>query len=516
MTNRNGRASRTSTAFETAQDFAAHDLPVFPTHTVIDGRCSCGKQDCSSPGKHPRTPNGHKQATTDEGTLLHWNDQWPDANWALACGGFVSVIDIDTKAGADPAEIIGDYELAGPTVRTGEATAGNLAGERGAHVYCANGTRTGPTAVPGVEIRGAGAYVLLPGSRHASGVAYEWSNGARPWSGPLPPVPEHLVPRRAGSGRGGPPRDPDARVRHGERHTHLTDFAVRLVRAGVTSERVILAHLRTQFRETCEPEPEPEPGSIEALAAWAASSDIAGREQERQHATHDAKAALDEASRIVGMRPEDPLIHAWRESAHGDTQLSARTESGITLRWERQRDMLKVDDLLFPVLAVRGLPGPAKPVTKAQAANVYKLLVNATETFEQLDMRDETHEWIEGFEAIAVECTANLTDPATRFLAVRDLQHYQPASDDYGPVSRWSAPLILVDQSTGETYVSTRDLADHLRKERRITVAWPVLSARLEEIGWHHHDLQAWEPDVPRADAIHAQVRCYRRRGSGE
>jgi hypothetical protein len=92
-----------SGAFETAREFAAHQLPVFPTHGVIDGRCSCGKSDCESSGKHPLTPNGFKDATTDERRLLHWHQRWPDANWAVACGSLVAVVDVDPKNGPTPA-----------------------------------------------------------------------------------------------------------------------------------------------------------------------------------------------------------------------------------------------------------------------------------------------------------------------------------------------------------------------------------------------------------------------------
>jgi hypothetical protein len=505
----------TTSAFESARDFAEHGLRVLPVHTAIDGRCSCGKGACDSPGKHPRTANGLKDASADERALLTWNDRWPGANWALACGAHVSVIDIDSKAGADPSEIIPDYELEDrPTVWTGEALEGDLVGTRGAHVYCAPGTRTGLTGAAGVEVRGDGAYVLLPGSRHVSGVAYEWRNGARPWDVELQPVPEALVPRRAEKTAAAAPRDPDDRVPHGGRHNHLKDLAVWLVRAGVTSERVILAHLLTHFEVTCEPDPPREPGRVEKLASWAAGSDIAERERRREHAKVSAKAALIEASQILGMRPDDPLIHAWRESEHQGTPLSARTESGITIRWERQRDMLKGDDLLFPVLAVTGLPGPEKPLTKKEAMAAYKHLVTACETFGKIDMRDEAYGWLDGFERIAIEIEGRLDDPASKFLAVLDWHEYRPDPDADGqPVERWRAPLILTDLDTGDRYLGVQDLADHLRKDRRITVEYAVLTARMGEIGWARQELQAWEPDLPRADARKARVMTYRWRG---
>lgn len=77
--------------------------------------------------------------------------------------------------------MLDEYDLTGPVVWTGEALEGDLEGVRRAHVYCANGVPTGPSPVAGVEIKAKGGYVLLPGSRHVSGVAYEWADSKRPW-----------------------------------------------------------------------------------------------------------------------------------------------------------------------------------------------------------------------------------------------------------------------------------------------------------------------------------------------
>jgi hypothetical protein len=242
-----------SAAFETARDLAAHDLPVFPTHTVLDGRCcSCGKGGCPNAGKHPRTPDGFKSATTIERTLLHWDAKWPDANWAVALGDKAAVVDIDPRHGGDPAEIIDAYGLTGPIVWTGEALEGDLAGTRGAHAYCSNGVPTGKAPVAGVEIKARGSYVMPPGSRHWSGVAYEWADDRRPWHG-LQPVPEALVPaRRAGAGKAPAPEP----VPPGSMYDFLVDTAVRLVRAGTLDVAVIVTST------TSPPSRGPRPNSL--------------------------------------------------------------------------------------------------------------------------------------------------------------------------------------------------------------------------------------------------------------
>lgn len=136
---------------------------------------------CRPRGKEPLTPHGFHDATRDERTIRQWWDRWPDANIGIACGpSGIAVLDIDSKHGADPREVIPDLGLDDlPTVLTGEAPErsdeypNSLPGVRGAHVLFRSNLPTGKTIIPGVEIRGAGAYVLAPPSVHPSGVPYE-------------------------------------------------------------------------------------------------------------------------------------------------------------------------------------------------------------------------------------------------------------------------------------------------------------------------------------------------------
>jgi hypothetical protein len=58
---------------------------------------SCGRQGCSSPGKHPWVRRGLHEATTDEAQITEWWRRWPHANVAIATGerSGIVVIDID-------------------------------------------------------------------------------------------------------------------------------------------------------------------------------------------------------------------------------------------------------------------------------------------------------------------------------------------------------------------------------------------------------------------------------------
>ena len=48
-----------------ALDYVRCGWRVFPCHSATDGRCSCGHAECEHPAKHPRTPHGVKDATTE-------------------------------------------------------------------------------------------------------------------------------------------------------------------------------------------------------------------------------------------------------------------------------------------------------------------------------------------------------------------------------------------------------------------------------------------------------------------
>jgi hypothetical protein len=78
--------SETEGALDLALLYASLGWRVFPTHSLRDGDCSCGDPGCTSPGKHPRTPRGCKDASADERRIRAWWKRWPDANVAVATG----------------------------------------------------------------------------------------------------------------------------------------------------------------------------------------------------------------------------------------------------------------------------------------------------------------------------------------------------------------------------------------------------------------------------------------------
>ena len=156
-----------SALLDAALKYATQGRSVFPLKWAVDGGCSCGEKDCDSPAKHPNTPNGLTDATTDAEVIRQWWSEHPQANIGLVMGGGLLAIDIDPRHGGD--ESIADLGDLPDTVTA-------LTGGGGRHLIyhikedCGN--RIG--ILPGVDIKCKGGYIVAPPSLHVSGKRYQW------------------------------------------------------------------------------------------------------------------------------------------------------------------------------------------------------------------------------------------------------------------------------------------------------------------------------------------------------
>jgi hypothetical protein len=168
-----------------ALKYADNGWAIFPLYGVTQGECQCGMK-CSSPGKHPRTPNGLNDATTEIEIIESWWTKWPESNIGIRTGRISDlwVLDIDNKKSIQVGNRLvgqGQYSLMElenelgtlPETRYVETGGG------GRHVYFSFVDGCGGNRANirnGLDIRGEGGYVVAPPSVHISGHLYRWEN----------------------------------------------------------------------------------------------------------------------------------------------------------------------------------------------------------------------------------------------------------------------------------------------------------------------------------------------------
>jgi hypothetical protein len=180
---------------EHALKYAADGFAVFPVYEPERHHggmmCSCGKPDCK--GKHPRTPNGCLDATTDNETIKGWWTKWPNASIGLATGSLsgLAVLDLDGLAGA----------MSGNTLRLSSSVM-SLTGN-GKQLFYQDTEGKLKNSVKkiadGVDTRGEGGYVVVPPSLHPNGKRYVWASQplARALLSPLPALFRSETPEQS-------------------------------------------------------------------------------------------------------------------------------------------------------------------------------------------------------------------------------------------------------------------------------------------------------------------------------
>lgn len=250
--------------------YALRGWHVFPCHRwdIEAARCSCGNAECNSPGKHPRTPNGFKDASNDPPVASKLWDSDIDANVAIVTGaasGLV-VIDIDPRHGGD--ESFDELCKGGEFPRTVQALTGG--GGRhfffkhpGGKVKSDNRGRLGN----GIDIKADGGYVIAPPSIHASGKAYRWAPGCHPDDVEVAELPAWLLERIQGpppkqAAAAPAPGSADGAIAEGGRSNALTSLAGSMRRKGMGPEAIAAALLIENATRCRPPLPESEVRAI--------------------------------------------------------------------------------------------------------------------------------------------------------------------------------------------------------------------------------------------------------------
>src|SRR5262245_43377806 len=129
---------------------------------------------CQPRDKRPATANGVKAATDDLDTIRRWWQQNPQFNIGVATGAPSGIFIVDV----DGIDAEGELRRLEAQHGTLPATIEGITG-RGRHVWFkmpdAPIRNSASKLAPGLDIRASGGYVLVPGSIHPTGRAYQWS-----------------------------------------------------------------------------------------------------------------------------------------------------------------------------------------------------------------------------------------------------------------------------------------------------------------------------------------------------
>ena len=236
--------SLTAPPLDWALWYASRGYRIFPCHTPTGQGCSCRNAQCDSVGKHPRLKGWQTQATTDP-AILHtwWGRRYKQANIGLATGHTCWVLDVDCS----PAKR-GDLTLEALTEAHGPLPPTPLvhSGGGGLHYYFqlpstgVIGNRV--SFAPGLDTRALGGLIILPPSRHGSGLPYVWDTDDDPETTPVAQAPDWLLALiLQPQSHSQTPLADDAPIVDGLRNETLSKMAFDMRKAGMSLAEILTA-----------------------------------------------------------------------------------------------------------------------------------------------------------------------------------------------------------------------------------------------------------------------------------
>lgn len=162
----------------TALAYRKFGWSVIPIHTLVKGKCTCGNEDCATPGKHPRIKwSEFAKRLPSVKEINEWfSDAFVGSNIGVVTGSVsdIIVVDCDGKEGVISAKH--KLNLPFPTLVA-------LTGGGGFHIfYKTNGNLVASKIglLPNVDIKAERGFVVLPPSIHISGYNYRWFRKRKP------------------------------------------------------------------------------------------------------------------------------------------------------------------------------------------------------------------------------------------------------------------------------------------------------------------------------------------------
>lgn len=164
------------------------------------GYCRCAKGTaCTAAGKHPYSkfvPNGVNGASRDPSIVRQWVRTGPRwLNWAIRCGeptpdgGFLGAFDWDPRNGAE----VSLEEIQARGCELPDTVVAQSGGGGGHRLYRFPVQPASRSVGPGLDLQGAGKYIVIAPSRHRSGGVYTWELGSGPGETPIAEAPAWLA-----------------------------------------------------------------------------------------------------------------------------------------------------------------------------------------------------------------------------------------------------------------------------------------------------------------------------------
>jgi len=194
-----------------------------------------------------------QRATTEEGTIIAWGKQWPDANPGMPTGRRTGRMVLDADLGAGGVDALHELQREhGELPTTVEVQTGGGGEHR--HFRRPNVRSLGNSrgALPaGIDVRCDGGQVVVPPSTHESGRRYEWSLDGHPDEVALAEPPQWLLDLILAKTQDRTYRK-EGTIPRGRRNNTLTSLAGGMRRNGM-GEAEIAAALHVTNATRCTP-----------------------------------------------------------------------------------------------------------------------------------------------------------------------------------------------------------------------------------------------------------------------
>lgn len=238
------------------------NLNVLLVHGLLNGECTCGNANCSSPGKHPLHSNGVYGATKDLSWLEAQYNAFPHSNVAIAAGRDSGIVflDLDTPEAIEAVRKMGVPPTWKFSTGKGEQHIFKYPTIQD-ELYVQNAVQI----APGIDIRSDGGYSVVPPSKHYSGRQYEW--GLAPESTPIMDIPswlyDKLIIKNKSASSNNTQLTEHAQIQtEGGRNDYLFKVGTSMRAARFSGEEIRLVLLERNTRSCSPPLPDSEVNDI--------------------------------------------------------------------------------------------------------------------------------------------------------------------------------------------------------------------------------------------------------------